>query len=68
MKKVFAVVAAAVMCLTMAACSAKTVNLSKVQSDEVQFAAPTSGDTVATIKTDKGDIKIKLYPEYAPLA
>lgn len=68
MKKVFAVVVAAMMCLTLGACSTKTVNLSKVQSDEVQFAAPASGDTVATIKTDKGDIKIKLYPEYAPLA
>ncbi|MBE6887921.1 MAG: peptidylprolyl isomerase [Ruminococcaceae bacterium] len=52
----------------MTACTAKTVNLSKVESDEVQFVQPSSGDTVATIKTDKGDIKVVLYPEYAPLA
>ena len=49
-------------------CGQKTVNLSKVESDEMQFAAPESGDTVATIKTSKGDIKVILYPKYAPLA
>lgn len=68
MKRFFALLAAVAVCFVMTACTAKTVNLSKVESDEVQFIQPSSGDTVATIKTDKGDIKVVLYPEYAPLA
>ena len=68
MKRVLAIVIAAVMCITFTACTSKTVNLDKVSSDELQFVQPSSGDTVATIKTDKGDIKVVLYPEYAPLA
>ena len=63
---VLAVVMAA--CMLFTACGDKTINLSKVESDEMQFAAPQSGDTVATIKTSKGDIKVILYPKYAPLA
>ena len=70
MKKGFLSVLAVVMaaCMLFTACGDKTVNLSKVESDEMQFAAPQSGDTVATIKTSKGDIKVVLYPKYAPLA
>ena len=68
MKRFFALLAAVAVCFGMTACTAKTVNLSKVESDEVQFVQPSGGDTVATIKTDKGDIKVVLYPEYAPLA
>ena len=55
-------------CVMFTGCGQKTVNLSKVESDEMQFVAPESGDTVATIKTSKGDIKVILYPKYAPLA
>ncbi len=33
-----------------------------------QLAKPQSGDTVAVIKTNKGDIKVRLFPEYAPKA
>ena len=33
-----------------------------------QLAAPKSGDTIAVIKTNMGDIKIKLFPEHAPKA
>ena len=68
MKRFFALITAVVLCVSLAGCSAKTVNLSKVDSGELQFVQPASGDTVATIKTDKGDIKVVLYPEYAPLA
>ena len=68
MKKGFIIFMAVLMCFAMTACTAKTVNLSKVESDEIQFAQPKSGDTVATIKTNKGDIKVILYPQYAPLA
>ena len=55
-------------CMLLTGCGAKTVNLSKVESDEMQFVMPEKGDTVATIKTSKGDIKVILYPKYAPLA
>ncbi|MBO5232066.1 MAG: peptidylprolyl isomerase [Clostridia bacterium] len=34
----------------------------------IQTALPVSGDTVATMKTTLGDIKIKLFPEFAPKA
>ena len=33
-----------------------------------QFTAPQEGDTTAIIKTNMGDIKIKLFPEKAPKA
>ena len=68
MKKGILVFVAVLMCFALAACSTKTVNLSKVESNEVQFVQPQSGDTVATIKTNMGDIKVVLYPQYAPLA
>ena len=70
MKKGILLVIAMVMavCMLFTGCTEKTVNLSKVDSDEMQFAQPQSGDTVATIKTSKGDIKVILYPKYAPLA
>ena len=70
MKKGFTDFLAIIMaaCVMFTGCGQKTVNLSKVESDEMQFAAPESGDTVATIKTSKGDIKVILYPKYAPLA
>ncbi|MBE6894732.1 MAG: peptidylprolyl isomerase [Ruminococcaceae bacterium] len=68
-KRFFAVfVSVAVICCLFAGCSQKTVNLAKVKSGEMQFAQPVSGDTVATIKTNMGDIKAVLYPKYAPLA
>lgn len=34
----------------------------------MQTAAPKTGDTVATMKTNMGDIVIKLFPEHAPKA
>ncbi len=70
MKKGFISVLAIIMAagIMLTGCGQKTVNLAKVESDEMQFVAPESGDTVATIKTNKGDIKVILYPKYAPLA
>lgn len=56
------------LCFALIGCSPKSVNLAKVESNELQFIQPQSGDTIATIKTDLGDIKAILYPEYAPLA
>ena len=46
--------------------TASKVDLEPV--DSIQTRAPQSGDTVATIKTSMGDIKVKLFPEYAPKA
>lgn len=34
----------------------------------IQTSLPVSGDTVATMKTAMGDIKIKLFPKFAPKA
>ncbi len=39
-----------------------------VKSDEIQFAQPKSGDTTAVIHTTEGDIKVLLFPQYAPKA
>ncbi|GHU86223.1 hypothetical protein FACS1894198_5670 [Clostridia bacterium] len=36
--------------------------------DLMQFEKPKKGDTIATIKTSMGDIKIKLFPKQAPKA
>ena len=33
-----------------------------------QLNAPVAGDMIATVKTSMGEIKIKLFPEYAPKA
>ena len=66
MKRKFVSLLAAVMALRLifTGCGEKTVKLSRVESDEMQFAAPAKGDTVATIKTSEGDIKVVLYPRY----
>ena len=34
----------------------------------IQTLLPVAGDTVATMKTNMGDIKIKLFPEFVPKA
>lgn len=69
MKKFMALFVAVALCFCLTGCGGqKTVNLNKVKSEELQFVQPASGDTVATIKTTAGDIKVVLYPEYAPLA
>lgn len=36
------------------------------ETKDYQFASPKSGDTVATVKTNHGDFKIKLFKEIAP--
>lgn len=68
-KRIFALAACIVLvCSALCGCGQKSVNLAKVESDEIQFAQPAAGDTVATIKTNMGDIKVVLYPKQAPLA
>lgn len=39
-----------------------------VQSEELQFAHPAAGDTVAVIETSEGVIKAVLFPQQAPQA
>ncbi len=68
MKKLAFIAFVTLLCFSLIGCSSKVVNLAKVESNELQFIKPQKGDTVATIKTDLGDIKVVLYPQYAPLA
>ncbi len=70
MKKTFSAVllCIAIMCCVLCGCGQKSVNLDNVQSDEIQFQQPKQGDIVAEIKTNKGSIKVVLYPQQAPLA
>ncbi|MBR5520412.1 MAG: peptidylprolyl isomerase [Oscillospiraceae bacterium] len=39
-----------------------------VKTSEIQLQQPQSGDTVVTITTSEGEIKVVLFPEYAPKA
>lgn len=39
-----------------------------VTKDLVQLQQPQAGETVATIHTNKGDIMVRFFPEYAPKA
>lgn len=43
-------------------------NLSKDETDCYQLTAMEKGETVATISTNMGDIKVRFFPEYAPKA
>lgn len=81
MKKFYLLLTLA-MCLLLTACSGNKDNggesemkkersESEVTTDDaelVQLQNPKAGDKVATIKTNKGDIKVKLFPEAAPKA
>ena len=68
MKKIFALMLSFALLFT--ACNGGVTFRSKLDVDtgEVQFAQPQSGDTVAQIETSKGTIKVLLFPEYAPKA
>ncbi|MEG3029736.1 MAG: peptidylprolyl isomerase [Oscillospiraceae bacterium] len=70
-KKRLLTAAALVACVAvLTSCTTKGAvkTIEKVQSDELQFQGIKAGDTIGTIKTNMGDIKIVLYPELAPLA
>lgn len=81
MKKVFLLLTLA-MCLLLTACNSNKDNggesemkkersESEVTTDDaqlVQLQNPKAGDKVATIKTNKGDIKVKLFGDVAPKA
>lgn len=76
MKKLLIIPAAAVMML-MSGCSifsnsaystytSRAINYDYSQMELIQFDEPEEGQTMAVIKTSKGDITAVLYPEYAP--
>ena len=58
------------LCILLTGCGGGGLGGEKlnVKSDEVQFAQPVSGDTVAEFETDKGTVKVLLFPQYAPKA
>ena len=82
MKKIILLLLTIAMCLSLTACSKNNDNggesemkkersESEVTTDDaelVQLQNPKAGDKIATIKTNKGDIKVKLFPEVAPKA
>ncbi len=43
-------------------------NRPAVESTELQFSPLPAGATLATLHTSEGDIKVALYPDYAPMA
>ncbi len=70
MKKLIALTLAFAL-LTFSACSGGPISAKEklnITTEEAQFAQPVTGDTVATINTDKGVIKVKLFPDLAPKA
>lgn len=62
-KKIIVVLALALAALSLVACGSKSSEVELPQLDGVQ-----EGDTIATIHTNKGDIKVWFFDEYAPLA
>ncbi len=39
-----------------------------VQSEELQFTAPAAGDPIAIFTTSLGEVRVRLYPDAAPMA
>lgn len=68
MKKLFALLLAVCLCLTGCGGSVLGGEKLNVDSDEIQFAQPQTGDTVAEIVTTEGTIKVLLFPDHAPKA
>lgn len=67
MKNVFIKICVAVLILGLASCGAtkNPLDSSKMNSFN-QLAAPSTGEQIAVIKTNKGTIKMRLFPQYAP--
>lgn len=72
MKKILALALCALgLCGVLAACGKSTgapAARRQISSDEVQFAAPAQGASIAVVSTSMGDFSILLYPQYAPMA
>lgn len=70
MKKAVALLISFVFSLAiLSGCNTNAIaTIDRIESKELQFQGIQSGDTIATIKTTLGDIKVVLYPELAPIA
>ncbi len=75
--KRFSALTALFLCVCLCACGndagepsifTSTTKRNSVTSDELQFAQPTEGDTIAIFSTDYGDISVVLYQSLAPQA
>lgn len=57
-------------CILLTGCGGSVLGGEKlnVKTDEIQFAQPVSGDTVAEIITSEGTVKVLLFPQLAPKA
>ena len=62
MKKVLAVIIVMLGCVAMSSCR------SRGGESWTQLEAPQAGDPIAIIKTSMGDITLRLFPQYAPMA
>ena len=71
MKKLLKTMVLSLVCVAvMAGCGGVSLGSEKlnVKTDEIQLQQPQKGDTVATITTSEGEIKVLLFPDYAPKA
>lgn len=69
MKKILLSLAIVIMVLSMVACGKKqTSDEQQEASNLFQLQSVKEGETTATIKTNKGDIKVRLFKDAAPLA
>ncbi len=71
MKRFFRIfVLSAVCAVLLTACGGSGLGSEKldVNTSEIQLQQPQSGDTVATITTSEGEIKVLLFPDYSPKA
>ncbi|MDE7398691.1 MAG: peptidylprolyl isomerase [Oscillospiraceae bacterium] len=71
MRKFTAAILAAVLAITLTGCRSRKYGLEKYDFGEMtmdfpQLQTPKPGDTIAIIDTDMGEIRVKLFPEYAP--
>ncbi len=67
-KKILSLVMALSLAFCLAACAGKssTDGSNKTESSVLQLNAPSEGDTIVTIVTDKGTIKAVIYDELVP--
>ena len=72
MKKLIGLICLVLVTLTIASCSEERVTgdelLKKGNEKMLQFSQLKENETIATIKTTMGDIKIRFFPEKAPKA
>lgn len=73
-KQIMALLCGLMVALLLAGCGGKAesgpakIKRSNVKSEEIQFAVPTKGDTIAVFDTSLGEVKARLYPDKAPMA